>query len=117
METRSLVKYSETGLFADIGNSAEFPRDEIIDLVKRRDRYVQSGRQRRSGKDASIYVALGKDRSFFRYRERLQARYQAKVAGPVRFRRSPEFARDQARNIRFVFAQFVLPPPYRQITA
>ena len=81
--------------FADVGDVSEIPCNEIIDLVKRRQRDVKSVRQKFSMKNAAGDISLGKDRGLFRKFEAFERFDYFQIARPVRFVHAFQFPLNQ----------------------
>jgi hypothetical protein len=89
---------------------AEVPRDEVVDLVKRRQGDVDRVGEKLSVDDAARDIALGKDRDLFgqfQFRQRVN---EFEVTGAMRLRDMLEFAANERRGVRSVLAQFAFKP-------
>ena len=84
-------------MFADVGDVAEVPGDEIIDLVDRRDGDVDGIGDVFAVKDAAFDVALGKYRDFLGKIELFERLNQIETSGAVRFGDAFELTLDEYR--------------------
>lgn len=89
------IKQPKTGLFADVGDMAEIPGDEVIDLVIGREGDVDRVGDVLAVKDAAFDVAFCEDGDFLGEVELFERFDQVETAGTVRFCDSFELALDE----------------------
>ena len=103
-------------MFADVGDVAEIPRDQIIDLVIRGDGDVDRVGDVFAVKDAAFDVALGEDGDLLGKVELFERFDKIKAAGAVWLGDAFQLTLDKNRAESTILRQFVLPPSDRQIT-
>jgi hypothetical protein len=114
-ETGGGVEEAEAGLFADVGDVAEIPGDEIIDLMKRGEGDVDGVGDVFSVKDPAFDIAFGENGDFFGELELLERLDQIQISGTVRLGDALKLTPDKYRAKSAVFGKFVFPPPNSHI--
>lgn len=89
------VEEAQARLFADVGEMAEIPGDEVIELIDGGDGVMHGVREEAAVDDAAFDVAFGEDGGLFRDVELVRLLSEVEVAGAVRFGKMFEFAADQ----------------------
>ena len=111
------VEHSESRLFADVGDVAEVPGDEIVDLVKGGEGDVEGVGDVFAVKDAAFDIALGEDGDLFGDVELLERLYKIEVALTMRLADAFELALDKQRRVDSIFRQLMFPPADRHVAA
>ncbi len=107
------VEHTEACLFTDVGNVAEIPCDEIVDLVDGGDGDVDCVGDVFAVKDAALDIAFGEDRDFLGKIELLERLDEIETAGAVRFGDAFYLTLDEYRAEYAIFRKFMLPPADR----
>ena len=102
-EPGSRVEQPQACLLADVGDVPEIPRHQIVDLVKRGERDVNSVGEIFPVKNAAFDVAFCEYRHLFGYVELLKRAHEVQITRPVRLRDPLEFAFDQYRAKHAIF--------------
>lgn len=89
------VEEAETRLFADVGEMAEIPCDEVVEFIDGGDGVVDGVREKASMDDAAFDIAFGEDGGLFRDVEFVRLFCEIEIAGAVRFGKMFEFAADE----------------------
>ena len=116
-ESGSGVEQAYAGLFADIGEVAEVPRDEIIDLVKRSQRHVNCVRNELSMKYPPRNISFRENGDLFGKIKAIEVFDYFEVTCAVRLVDTLQLTLNQDRTVNLVFREFVLKPTDGQIAA
>jgi hypothetical protein len=111
------VEHAESRLFADVGDVAEVPCDEVVDLVKRGEGDVEGVGDVFAVKDAAFDIALGEDDDFLGDIELFERADQVEIACAVRLADAFELTLDEERREYAIFRKLVLPPADRHVAA
>src|SRR5437773_2574627 len=96
-ETGGSVKKPQPSLLSDIGNMAEIPGNQVIDLVERRHRHVYGVGDIFAVKNAAFDIAFRQDGDLFGQLKLLERLDQVEAAGAVGFGHPLKLTLDQYR--------------------